>query len=36
MIYSEVGLGVIDGHLQRFLGERDTEYVRLQPGTDLS
>ncbi|MET0837881.1 MAG: MBL fold metallo-hydrolase [Marmoricola sp.] len=35
-IYSELGLGVIDGHLQRFLGERDVEYVRLEPGADLS
>ena len=36
MIYSELGLGVIDGHLKRFLGERDVDYVRLEPGTDLS
>ncbi|HEY6931986.1 MAG TPA: MBL fold metallo-hydrolase [Marmoricola sp.] len=34
-IYSEAGLGVADGHLQRFLGERDLGYVRLQPGHDL-
>jgi L-ascorbate metabolism protein UlaG (beta-lactamase superfamily) len=34
-IYSELGLGVIDGQLQRFLGERGQEYVRLQDGADL-
>ena len=34
-IYSELGLGVIDGQLQRFLGERGQEFVRLQDGADL-
>jgi L-ascorbate metabolism protein UlaG (beta-lactamase superfamily) len=34
-IYSELGLGIIDGQLQRFLGERGQEFVRLQEGTDL-
>jgi L-ascorbate metabolism protein UlaG (beta-lactamase superfamily) len=34
-IYSELGLGVIDGQLQKFLGERGLEYVRLKEGTDL-
>ena len=34
-IYSEIGLAVIEGHLQRMLGERDQSYVRLQPGDDL-
>jgi len=36
MIYSELGLGVIDGHLQRLLGQGGTDYVRLEPGTDVS
>jgi L-ascorbate metabolism protein UlaG (beta-lactamase superfamily) len=35
MIYSELGLGVVDGHLRRFLGDRDVEYLRIEPGTDL-
>jgi L-ascorbate metabolism protein UlaG (beta-lactamase superfamily) len=34
-VYSEIGLGVIDGHLKRFLGARDLEYVRLAPGDEL-
>jgi L-ascorbate metabolism protein UlaG (beta-lactamase superfamily) len=35
-VYSEAGLGVIDGHLKRFLGARDLEYVRLAPGDELT
>lgn len=35
MVYSAEGLGVVDGHLQRFLGDQGQEYVRLSPGTDL-
>jgi L-ascorbate metabolism protein UlaG (beta-lactamase superfamily) len=34
-VYSEAGLGIIDGHLGRFLGARDLEYVRLKPGAEL-
>jgi L-ascorbate metabolism protein UlaG (beta-lactamase superfamily) len=34
-IYSEIGLKVIEGHLERMLGERDQSYVRLEPGDDL-
>jgi L-ascorbate metabolism protein UlaG (beta-lactamase superfamily) len=34
-IYSKAGLGVVDGHLARFLGARDQEYVRLEPGEEL-
>ena len=34
-VYSEAGLGVVDGHLKRFLGARDLEYVRLAPGDEL-
>jgi hypothetical protein len=34
-IYSEAGLGIIDGHLKRFLGARDIDYVRLAPGEEL-
>ena len=34
-IYSELGHKVIDGHLQRMLGERGQEYVRLPEGADL-
>ena len=35
MVYSEAGLGIIDGHLARMLGERDQAYTRLVPGSDL-
>jgi L-ascorbate metabolism protein UlaG (beta-lactamase superfamily) len=35
-VYSEAGLGVVDGHLKRFLGARDLEYVRLAPGDELT
>ena len=34
-VYSETGLAVVDGHLKRFLGARDLEYVRLSPGDEL-
>lgn len=34
-IYSEAGLGIIGGHLSRFLGARRQEYVRLEAGTEL-
>ncbi|HEU4567413.1 MAG TPA: MBL fold metallo-hydrolase [Marmoricola sp.] len=34
-VYSDAGLAIADGHLQRFLGERGLDYVRLSPGTDL-
>lgn len=35
MIYSEAGLGIVDGHLDRMLGERGQHYTRLTPGEDL-
>ena len=34
-VYSDAGLGIIDGHLQRFLEPREQEYLRLKPGQDL-
>jgi L-ascorbate metabolism protein UlaG (beta-lactamase superfamily) len=34
-IYSEAGLGIVGGHLSRFLGARGQEYVRLEAGTEL-
>ncbi len=34
-VYSNAGLAIADGHLQRFLGERGLGYTRLAPGTDL-
>ena len=34
-VYSELGLGIIDAQLQRFLGERGQEFVRLPDGADL-
>lgn len=34
-IYSEIGLGILDGHLQRMLGERGQRYTRLPAGQDL-
>jgi L-ascorbate metabolism protein UlaG (beta-lactamase superfamily) len=34
-VYSDVGLAIADGHLQRFLAPQDQEYVRLPPGSDL-
>jgi L-ascorbate metabolism protein UlaG (beta-lactamase superfamily) len=35
-VYSEAGLGIVDGHLQRFLAPREQEYVRLKAGEELS
>jgi L-ascorbate metabolism protein UlaG (beta-lactamase superfamily) len=35
-IYSPAGLGIVDGHLTRFLGARGLEYVRLAPGEELA
>jgi L-ascorbate metabolism protein UlaG (beta-lactamase superfamily) len=34
-VYSEAGLGIVDGHLQRFLAPREQEYVRLKAGEEL-
>ena len=34
-IYSDAGLGIVDGHLDRMLGERGQSYTRLQPGQEL-
>jgi hypothetical protein len=34
-IYSDLGLGMVDAHLTRMLGERGLEFVRLAEGTDL-
>lgn len=34
-VYSEAGLGIVDGHLNRFLEPREQVYVRLQPGQEL-
>ena len=34
-VYSEAGLGIVDGHLQRFLEPRGQEYRRLADGEDL-
>lgn len=33
-VYSDAGLGIVDGHLTRLLGD-DKEYVRLADGSDL-
>lgn len=35
-VYSDAGLGIVDGQLGRFLGANDQEYVRLQAGQELS
>ncbi|HET6167188.1 MAG TPA: MBL fold metallo-hydrolase [Marmoricola sp.] len=35
-VYSEAGLGIVDGHLGRFLAPRDQEYVRLAAGEELA
>jgi L-ascorbate metabolism protein UlaG (beta-lactamase superfamily) len=35
-VYSEAGLGIIDGHMNRFLPGEGLEYVRLADGKDLS
>ena len=34
-IYSEAGLGIVDGHLQRFLEPAGLAYVRIAEGADL-
>lgn len=34
-VYSEAGLAIVGGHLQRFLEPAGQEYVRLRRGTDL-
>lgn len=34
-VYSQAGLGIVDGHLGRFLAPREQEYVRLQVGQEL-
>lgn len=36
MIYSEAGLGIVGGHLGRFLDPLGKSYERLAPGNDLS
>ncbi len=33
-VYSEAGLGIVDGHLGRFLAQTEQEYVRLAPGAE--
>lgn len=35
-VYSEAGLGIVGGHLERFLAPREQTYRRLQPGEELS
>jgi L-ascorbate metabolism protein UlaG (beta-lactamase superfamily) len=35
-VYSEAGLGIVDGHLGRFLAPREQQYRRLQPGEELA
>jgi L-ascorbate metabolism protein UlaG (beta-lactamase superfamily) len=34
-VYSDAGLGIVDGHLGRFLAPRDQGYVRLRVGQEL-
>lgn len=34
-VYSEVGLGIVDGHFGRLLGASGQDYVRLADGQDL-
>ncbi|GAB2872277.1 MBL fold metallo-hydrolase [Nocardioides pacificus] len=34
-VYSEAGLGIIDGHMDKFLPAAGQEYVRLPDGADL-
>jgi L-ascorbate metabolism protein UlaG (beta-lactamase superfamily) len=34
-VYSQAGLGIVDGHLGRFLAPREQEYVRLAAGQEL-
>lgn len=35
-VYSEPGLGIVDGHLDRFLSAAGQRYVRIADGTDLT
>jgi L-ascorbate metabolism protein UlaG (beta-lactamase superfamily) len=35
-VYSEAGLGIVDGHLNRFLTGDGLEYVRLADGKDMT
>lgn len=35
-VYSEAGLGIVDGHLGRFLAPRDQEFVRIRAGRELT
>ncbi|NYG53760.1 MBL fold metallo-hydrolase [Nocardioides perillae] len=35
-VYSEAGLGIVGGHLERFLAPQEQDYVRLEPGADLA
>lgn len=35
-VYSPEGLGIIDGHLQRFLAPTGAEYARVEDGADYS
>lgn len=35
MVYSEIGLGIVDGQLERFLGQRGQSYLRRASGEDL-
>ena len=35
-VYSEAGLGIVGGHLDRFLAPRQQEYRRLAPGEETS
>ncbi len=35
-VYSEAGLGIVDGHLGRFLAPREQEYRRLGVGDELT
>ena len=34
-VYSETGLGIVDGHMARFLEPAGQSYTRLQDGADL-
>ncbi|WP_182525608.1 MBL fold metallo-hydrolase [Nocardioides dongkuii] len=34
-VHSEAGLGIVDGHLSRFLAPQGLEYVRIADGEDL-
>ena len=36
MVYSEAGLGIMDGHLDRFLSAQGQSYQRLAVGSDFS